>query len=165
MARRPIYDFDVEGPVQAEVFLLWLEDGQIHMTGPCGPEAWYIELGSDDDPLDTVARLVRSNVGEPIVVHSTSWRRSRDAVILSFVAVIGADLGRGMASAPVQRAELARNAAAEAPVQIETTQVVEHGLRHLAWLVREDPIVGNELAGDWAGVLRDYVPQPFRHLR
>jgi hypothetical protein len=165
MTRRPVYDFDVEGPVQAEVFVLWLDGKTIKLTGPCGPEAWYIELGEDDDPVDTVTRLVRSNVGEPIVVHSTSWRRSREAVILSFLVVVDEELGSKTESVDVGRAELARNSATEAPASIETTQVIEHGLRHLAWLVREDPVVKEELAGGWATLLNDYVPQPFRHLR
>ena len=159
------FDFGVEGPVQAEVFVLWLGDTGINLTGPCGPEGWYIELGEDDDPVEVVTRLVRSNVGEPVVVHSTSWRRSRDAVILSFVVVIGAELGSTMESAPVGRAELARSTATAAPPSIETTQVVEHGLRHLAWLVRDDLVVRSELGAAWAELLKDYVPEPFQNLR
>jgi hypothetical protein len=159
---RPVYDFAVEGPVQAEVFVLWHEDGTIHVTGPCGPEPWLIELGSDDDPVETVTRLVRSNVGEPLVVHSTSWRRDRDAVILSFVVVIPPELAS--ASAPVARAELARGEATEAPVTISSAQVVEHGLRHLAWLVRDDPVVEAELADGWTSALAAYTPEPFRNL-
>jgi hypothetical protein len=159
------FDFGVEGPVQAEVFVLWLQDGQIQITGPCGPEAWYIELGEDDDPVEAVARLVRSNIGEPLVVHSTSWRRTRDAVVLSFVAVIPPGLVGSMASLPLARAELARGSATEAPTSIETPQVVDHGLRHLAWLVRDDPVVASELSGDWTRVLGGYVPVPFRNLR
>ena len=59
--------WDVDSPVQAEVFVLWLGDTGINVTGPCGPEGWYIELGEDDDPVAVVSRLVRSNVGEPVV--------------------------------------------------------------------------------------------------
>jgi len=50
-------------------------------------------------------------------------------------------------------------------VSIATTQVVEHGLRHLSWLVADDPVVKEELAGEWTRVLDDYEPQPFRNLR
>lgn len=165
MEPRPIYDFAVEGPVQAEVFVCWLDGGDIKLTGPCGPAPWYIELGEADDPVDTVTKLVRANVGEPIIVHSTSWRRAREAVVLSFVVVIAPALAATMDSVHVGRAELARGAAAEAPISIDTAQVVEHGLRHLAWLVRDDPVVREELAGRWAEVLADYVPEPFRNLR
>jgi hypothetical protein len=159
------YDFGVEGPVQAEIFVLYLRDGAIHVTGPCGADPWYVELGTDDDPVDTVSRLVRGNIGEPIVVHSTSWRRSRDAVILSFVVVIDPALVGTMDSAPVLRAELARSDASAAPASIQTAQVVEHGLRHLSWLVKDDPVVREELAGEWAAILDDYEPQPFRSLK
>jgi hypothetical protein len=160
---RPVFDFAVEGPVQAEVFVLYL-DGGIWMTGPCGPEPWYIELGTDDDPVDTVARLVRANIGEPTIVHSTSWRRDRAAVILSFVVVIPRELVGSMASSPVTRAALARSERDAAPIDITTDQVLEHGLRHLAWLVRDDAAVRDELERTWGPLLVSYTPEPFRNL-
>jgi hypothetical protein len=43
--------------------------------------------------------------------------------------------------------------------------VVEHGLRHLAWLVQDDTVVADRLAGGWTQALQAYVPEPFRHLR
>jgi hypothetical protein len=162
VARR-IKGFDVEGPVQAEVFVLYLKEGAPQLTGPCGAAPWYIETHEDDDPVEVVARLVRGNIGEPIVVHSTSWRRGRDAVILSFVVVVGAEQAAGMESAPVNRSPLARSGATTAPASIDTVQVVEHGLRHLAWLVKDDPVVSGELT-EWKEVLAGYVPEPFRHL-
>jgi len=161
----PQYDFGVEGPVQAEIFVLYLQDGEIRVTGPCGAEPWYVELGDVDDPVDTVTRLVRSNIGDPVVVHSTSWRRTRDAVILSFVVVIEPGLVGTMESSPVARTELARSDATVAPAAVAAAQVVEHGLRHLAWLVKDDPVVCAELAGEWTTILADYEPQPFRNLR
>jgi hypothetical protein len=165
MDRRRIFGFDVEGPVQAEVFILYLAGGRIRLTGPCGPAPWYIELGEDDDPVETVDRLTRSNIGEPIVVHSTSWRRSREAVILSFVVVIDAKLVGEMDSVDVTRSELARSGPAAAPSSIDYTQVLEHGLRHLAWLLNDDSVVRGELPADWVKAVADYVPEPFRNLR
>ena len=162
---RPVYDFAVEGPVRAEVFVLWLDDQQIMLTGPCGPEAWLIELQDDDDPVDTVTRMVGENVGPPIVVHSTSWRRDGGAVILSFVVVVAPALAAAFDSVPIGRAELARSEATSAPTSIDGAQVIEHGLRHLAWLVRDDEAVRRELADGWSGVLAGYVAEPFRHLR
>lgn len=164
MEGRPVYDFAVEGPVQAEVFVLALVDGAIGLTGPCGPAPWLIELGEDDDPVATVARLTRLNIGEPTVVHSTSWRRDRDAVILSFVVVIDPELVKDMTSVAVDRSELARSEAAAAPAAIDHAQVLEHGLRHLAWLVEDDEVVREHLGRVWTDALEGYVPQPFRHL-
>ena len=164
MARAPIPGFDVEGPVQAEVFVMTLTDGGPSLTGPCGADPWYIEVGADEDPMSVVAGMVRHVIGEPRVVHSTSWRRDRDAVVLSFIAVIDADKVGAMPCLPVSRAELARGEATAAPTTIATGQVVEHGLRHLAWLVKDDPVVAERLAGDWQPILAGYVPEPFRHL-
>jgi hypothetical protein len=44
--------FDVEGPVQAEVFVVWLAGAHLELTGPCGPAPWLLELG----PTDTRSR-------------------------------------------------------------------------------------------------------------
>ncbi len=156
--------FDVEGPVQAEVFVVWLAGDHLELTGPCGAAPWLIELGAADHPVDVVTRIVSDVIGQPLLVHSTSWRRERDAVILSFVAVIDASLVGSMASLPIERLELARGDAAAAPRAIATTQVVEHGLRHMAWLSVDDPVIAAELPIGWRTLLAAYVPEPFRNL-
>jgi hypothetical protein len=155
---------DVEGPVQAEVFVVWLAGDHLELTGPCGPAPWLLELGTTDHPVEVVTRIVRDVVGEPLLVHSTSWRRDRDAVILSFVVVIDGSLVGSMASRPIARSELARGEATAAPREIATTQVVEHGLRHMAWLAKDDPVVAAKLPAAWRDLLAEYVPEPFRSL-
>ncbi len=162
--RRDPAGFDVEGPVQAEVFVVWLADDHLELTGPCGPAAWLIELGPADHPVEVVTRIVRDAIGRPLLVHSTSWRRDHDSVILSFVVVIEAALVGSMASRPIRRTELARGEATAAPHEIEDAQVVEHGLRHMAWLAKDDPVVAAELPDDWRTILAGYVPEPFRNL-
>jgi hypothetical protein len=156
--------FDVEGPVQAEVFVVWLAGDHLELTGPCGPAPWLLELGTADHPVDVVTWIVRDVIGEPLLVHSTSWRRDRDAVILSFVVVIDEDLVGSMTSLPIARSNLARGEATAAPRTIATAQVVEHGLRHMAWLAKDDPTVAAELPAGWRSVLTAYVPEPFRNL-
>jgi hypothetical protein len=156
--------FDVEGPVQAEIFVVWLAGDRLELTGPCGPAPWLLELGPTDHPVEVVTRIVRDVIGDPLLVHSTSWRRDRGAVILSFVVVIDRALVGSMASLPIRRSELARGEATAAPREIATTQVVEHGLRHMAWLATDDPIVAAELPVGWRDILADYVPEPFRNL-
>jgi hypothetical protein len=156
--------FDVVGPVQAEVFVIWLNDDHLELTGPCGAAPWIIELGETDHPVEVVDRVVRDVVGEPRLVHSTSWRRDRGAVILSFVVVIDRELVDGMESAPIGRAKLARSEATAAPREIAHSQVVEHGLRHMAWLAREDAVVAAGLPKQWHAALESYVPEPFRNL-
>lgn len=164
MVESTIPGFDVEGPVQAEVFVLWLAEGGPSLTGPCGAAPWYIEVGAHEDPLAVVAATVRRVIGEPLVAHSTSWRRDREAVVLSFVAVIDPTLVADMPSTPLGRAELARGDATAAPATIASAQVIEHGLRHLAWLVKDDPRVAERLDAGWREALDGYVPEPFRHL-
>jgi hypothetical protein len=108
--------------------------------------------------------IVRDIVGPPMLVHSTSWRRDREAVILSFVVVIPPELVGSMASVPIGRAELARSEATAAPRDIAVDAVVEHGIRHLAWLADEDPVVADTLPPGWRPILAAYVPEPFRAL-
>ena len=156
--------FEVEGPVQAEVFVVWLAGEHLELTGPCGSAPWLIEVAADEHPVEVVTRIVRDVVGEPLLVHSTSWRREQNAVVLSFIAVIDEALVGDMESLPIDRAELARGTATAAPRAIASASVIEHGLRHMAWLAKEDPIVAAELSDAWRSVLATYVPEPFRNL-
>ena len=50
------------------------------------------------------------------------------------------------------------------PAAIAHQQVLEHGLRHLAWLVEDDEVVRSTLGDEWKAVLAGYAPEPFRHL-
>ena len=163
MTRTPA-GWDVESPVQAEVFVVWLRDDHLELTGPCGAAPWILELGATDHPVAVVDRIVRDVVGEPLLVHSTSWRRDREAVILSFVVVIDEAQVGDMESVPVGRTSLARSEATAAPRHVAHGQVVEHGLRHLAWLAVDDPVVGAALSPRWKEMLAGYVPEPFRNL-
>ena len=117
-----------EGPVQAEVFVLRMHDGSPELAGPCGPDPWYIEIGNTDDPVEVVTRLSRHLMGDPLLVHSTSWRRARGSVILSFVVVNREDQACQLRGIPIVRTPLARGSAASAPVSIAYQQVLEHGL-------------------------------------
>lgn len=156
--------WDVSGPVQAEVFVVWLNGERLELTGPDGAAPWLIELGEIDHPVEVVDRIVRDVVGAPRLLHSTSWRRDHAAVILSFLVVVDPELTTGMESRPIGRAELARSQATTAPPSIGTNQVLEHALRHLAWLAEDDPVVAGELSVAWRRALSDYVPEPFRSL-
>ena len=97
---------DIEGPIQAEVFVVWLNVDHLELTGPCGPAPWMIELGEVEHPVAVVDRIVRDVVGPPLLVHSTSWRRDHGVVVLSFVVVIDVSLVGTMSSAPIGRVDL-----------------------------------------------------------
>ena len=154
----------VEGPVQLEVFVLRMKGGSPELAGPCGPDPWYIEVTAEDDPVEVVSRLSRNLMGEPVLVHSTSWRRARGAVVLSFVVVNSEDQAPHLAGIPISRVDLARSEATSAARTIAAAQVLEHGLRHLACLAREDPVVISVLNEDWKNALAGYRPEPFRNI-
>jgi hypothetical protein len=156
--------WSVEGPVQAEVFVLRMRDGHPELAGPCGPDPWYIELTAEDDPVEVVHRLSHNLMGKPVLVHSTSWRRARGAVVLSFVVVNSDGQAPQLAGVPIGRTEIARSGATSAAKSIAAAQVLEHGLRHLAWLAREDQAVIGLLSDEWKRALADYVPEPFRNI-
>lgn len=156
---------DVQGPVLAEVFTVALLENQLLLTGPCGAAPWHIEVGNGEGPLDVVSRIVDAELRHVLLVHSTSWRWERGAVTLSFLVVVAAPGIGSMEAVPIVRADLARSSATEAPPSIEYRQVLEHGLRHLAWLAKEDEVVQELLPDAWHEVLDGYVPEPFRQLQ
>lgn len=69
-----------------------------------------------------------------------------------------------MKHVPIRRADLARSTADQAPAEIGSNQVLEHALRHLAWLAKEDDVVAATLSDAWKTELMTYVPSPFQQL-
>jgi hypothetical protein len=84
-------------------------------------------------------------------------------VILTFVAVV-ATVPESMQRSLIGRSDLARSTATSAPEAIGFESVLEHGLRHLAWLAREDVVVGEALDGRWHAYLAGFIPEPFQQL-
>ena len=156
--------FEDGGAVRAEIFMIRLNGAAIQLTGPAMPGPWAIDLEPSDHPLDVVERHVREAIGPPTMVHSTSWRHDGEALILTFVVVVDGEAVDGMPSAPIQRSDVARSDATAAPDDIAPEQVLEHALRHLAWLASEDPVVSDRLSERWRAALAGYAPEPFRNL-
>lgn len=163
-ATNPLEGWDVEGPVRAEIFMVTLDGDRLELTGPDGARPWIVQLDDTEHPVEVVERIVSGLIGPPTLLHPTSWRRDASAVILSFVVVIGPEQAAGMERAPVARSELARSEATRAPQRIGHAQVLEHALRHLAWLAQDDAVVAGRLSPAWRVVLSDYVAEPFRNL-
>jgi hypothetical protein len=151
-------------PVRAEIFVIWLDGDRIKLTGPAGAQPWILAIDAGCHPAELVEQAVRDRIGEPLLLHSTSWRHEDAAVTLSFVAVMERSHVEGMASRPIRRSELARADATEPPDEVDPDAVVEHALRHLAWLVQDDPVVRDRLPDRWKAALASYVPEPFRNL-
>jgi hypothetical protein len=68
-------------------------------------------------------------------------------------------------SAEVRRSDLARGSATGPPPSIEIDSVIEHALRHFAWLLKDDPIIRDLFAERWGPALEGYTPEPFRSLQ
>lgn len=160
----PGLPIDVVGPVRAEVFVVAHDGTQALLTGPDGPQAWHIETANNEHPLDLVRSMATSTMDAVLLVHSTSWRWDRQAVILTFLVVVESATTSPMRSIPIVRSDLARSTAHEAPADIGSNQVLEHALRHLAWLAKEDPVVGDTLSKAWITELSTYVPSPFQQI-
>jgi hypothetical protein len=100
------------------------------------------DLGrSRGDPDDSAREFAERRLGEPDalrVVHSTSWRYQRGGIVLSYLVYSDRLIFRG-------RARVARLEALPSPeepardARDQGRAVASHALRHLAFLVAQDP--------------------------
>ena len=149
-----------------EVLPVALRTGGLVWMKPVHAESLRVGLPATAAPGEVVLDVLKWYPLEPLVVHSTSWRHEEARVILTYVAAVGppADLPPdSLVELKVHRAELARGDAMAAPKSIGVAAVLEHALRHLSWLINDDPAVKDALA-DWKLVLADFQPEPFRAL-
>jgi hypothetical protein len=146
-----------------EAVVLYLEDGGIKYLFPSGRETVRAPWDPDLDPHEAIVDAVAELGLTPFMVHSTSWRVVRQLVLLTFLVAVEppGQVPDAYEVELVTRAELARGRATGPPPQVHLSQVVEHGLRHLAWLVGEDETIHAALA-EWSEALRAYEPEPFR---
>ena len=149
-----------------EVLPVGLRGGRLFWLKPVHADSLRVGLSASARPAEVVLDVLNWYPLQPIVVHSTSWRHEAGRVILTYVvAVVSPEHlpAESLVELPVGRAELARGEAMAAPKAIGVEAVLEHALRHLAWLVKDDPAVMSELA-TWKDVLAVFEPEPFRAL-
>jgi hypothetical protein len=149
-----------------EILPVGLRDGKLFWLKPVHADSLRIGLPPSAGPGEMVIDALKWYPLAPLVVHSTSWRHDHGRVILTYVAVVEApqSLPDGsLVDLPVTRAKLARGGAMSAPDEIGVAAVLEHALRHLSWLVQDDPAVAKALAA-WTTVLKAFSPEPFRAL-
>lgn len=146
-----------------EVLFAYLGPDGAHTLRPIHAETLRLGWPPERKPGEIVLEAVERYGLTPILVHSTSWRHEEGRLILTYVAAVACPttLTHYLADEPAARAELARGDAFGPPPQIGVAQVLEHAFRHLAWLVKDDEVVGDRL-GDWVGFLDRYEPEPFR---
>lgn len=153
----------------AEILVVFQRGGRVHRVAPV-PDAWQVEVCDGEDPMEIVRAAVNEHVGPPVLVHSTSWRTESDRVLLTFIVVVDdatvddATVGTGAGVTPVTRAEVVRGGPTDPPGVIAVDAVLEHALRHLAWLLDGDPVVAGALGDEWRAALAEYVPEPFAEL-
>jgi hypothetical protein len=146
-----------------EVLFVYLGPDGAHHLRPIHAEALRLGWSPGAKPGQIVLDAAARYGLRPLLVHSTSWRHEEARVVLTYVAVVAPPQERShyLADDPVARSELARGDAFGPPPEIGVRQVIEHAFRHLAWLVKDDPVVGEALA-DWVAFLGRYEPEPFR---
>ena len=148
-----------------EVFIVCRGSAGLANLRPVHAPSLRLAMGVGREPADLVlAALARYGL-RPIVVHSTSWRSEPGRIVLSYAAAVETPdvLSPFLAAEPIGRVDLARGEATAAPAAIGTLQVLEHALRHLSWLIHDDPAIRDAL-GAWSSDLDAYVPEPFRNL-
>jgi len=153
----------VEDRPTLEAIVLYLDPSGIRHVYPHGRETLLGPWDPDLDPTESIVDAVAAVGLAPVMVHSTSWRIVRRRLMLTFLVVVEPPeaLPDACDVEQVTRAQLARGRATGAPETVHLSQVVEHGLRHLAWLVAQDDAIHAAL-GPWTDALGDYAAEPFR---
>jgi len=149
-----------------EVLILTLDRGSTVWLKPVHADSLHVGLPVTSSPGDVVIETLGWFGLAPRVVHSTSWRHEEGRLVLTYIAVVeppSAIPQDTLERLEVARADLARGDATAPPSEIGVAQVIEHALRHLSWLLRDDPAIAEALP-DWAAVLDRYQPEPFRAL-
>jgi hypothetical protein len=154
------------GRTVIEILPVFLKDGEIWWLRPSAGPSLQVDGDGSAHPGDAVVRALAGYGVRPVAVHSTSWRFEEGRLVVTYLAVLDvSDPGvEGFTATEVRRRELARGSAFEPPPAIEIDHVVEHALRHLAWLGRDDPVIKDLLHGGWFRALEAYEPEPFRSL-
>ena len=151
-----------------EILPLYLAGDEAWLLRPARSASLQVEAG-EGVPAEAVATALKEAGLQAEIVHSTSWRYQEGRLVLTYLAVLPSAPRLGVEAAgfdavPVVRAELARGTARAAPREVGVAQVVEHGLRHLSWLSRDDPAISRELGPGWRELVDRYQPEPFRAL-
>lgn len=146
-----------------EAIVLSLDPGGIRHVFPHGRETVLAAWDPDLDPAESIVDNVAGLGLSPVMVHSTSWRVTGRRIVLSFIVVVESStlVPDVYEVESVTRTELARGHATRSPASVHISQVVEHGLRHLAWLLEADDAI-REALPEWTAALADYAPEPFR---
>ncbi|GAC1613244.1 MAG: hypothetical protein NVS9B1_21300 [Candidatus Dormibacteraceae bacterium] len=149
-----------------EILPVTVCDGSPVWLRPVHAPSLRVGISKAEEPAAVVLSVMAWYPLTARVVHSTSWRYEEGRIVLTYLAVVECPqrLPEGsLELVPIERADLARGESTAPPASITVAAVLEHAVRHLAWLNREDPAIAAELE-TWSAVLADYRPEPFRAL-
>ena len=145
-----------------EVLPIFCDHDGLGWLKPIHASSLRVGLGVKEQPATAVMKALGVYGLTPIVVHSTSWRMENERMILTYVAIVPHAVQHAyLEPQRIGRAALARGEATAAPTVVHIEQVIEHAVRHLAWLVSDDPVIAQALAS-WREVLAGFTPEPFR---
>lgn len=149
-----------------ELLPVGLRDRKVFWLRPVHASSLRVGVSRSAQPSQIVLDVLAWYPLSPRVVHSTSWRYEDGLIVLTYVVVVDPPQllpPHSLELIPVKRSDLARGSAMAPAETITVDAVLEHGLRHLAWLIRDDPAIATALAA-WSDVLKDYPPEPFQAL-
>jgi CRP/FNR family transcriptional regulator len=165
LGRLPEAAGDQVGAPAFEILAVRLEGGTIHLLRPTGSASWKVDSATGRSAGELVGAALTAVGLRSAVVHSTSWRQEGGRLVLTYLAVLSEpDTAAGFEDVAIGRTDLARGGTHGAPAAIDVAQVVEHGLRHLSWLSKDDPVIGPALTSEWLAKVAEYQPEPFRAL-
>ena len=145
-----------------EILPLFVKARAIYWLRPQDEPSWQVQSVASASPGEAAASAIGQLATSALVVHSTSWRFQSGNLVLTYIAVIAnaeAAIG-GFQAIRVRRQDIGRGTATAPPQAVTLGEVVEHALRHLAWLARDDPSITAALPEDWARALSRFPAQP-----
>lgn len=149
-----------------EILVLTREDHQVVWLKPLHADSLFVGVPAAAAPATVVLDALARYDLVPRVVHSTSWRHDAGLLVLTYLAIVEPPSSLEsdtLERVTVGRTDLARGDTTLPPREIGVLQVIEHALRHLSWLVVDDPVIAGALP-DWRELLLRYQPEPFRAL-
>jgi len=165
LGRLPEAAGDDAGAPAFEILPVRLEEGVLHLLRPAGSASWLVDSTPGRSAGELVGAALAAAGLRAAVVHSTSWRQHAGRLVLTYLAVVSEPASaEGFEDGAIGRTELARGGTHGPPAVIDVAQVVEHAMRHLSWLSRDDPVIGPALSREWLAKVAEYHPEPFRSL-
>jgi hypothetical protein len=151
-------------PVAADEFGIWLVSEEA--------DAWrsdYVPAVTEPHKIAEQLLDAREQFNRLRLLHSTSWRTDRDAVVLTYIAVLGGhgsheyvrDVWTSARPLTLDTAEAVGRPLPHGPVEPPTPRYIDvlmHGVRHLRFLLETDIQAQAGLDDHWRRSLSELQP-------